>query len=218
MRRIFHSLIMLLLMASAAIAQDRPSAVPAKSATDEAMAVLIATYPELQQGRIGWTIAMVGDRLVLVARQRQSPFEAIASDAPMLLRAQVTIDETGRLRSMQIDGAAAKSQELATARASATIQRDPDEGLRAARARVPPSATEASEALVTDGLRRLLKIAEADPPRFTKGSARVDAVPDETPSLTWEASALGKDDDGREVSYTFAFEPFNGRLVSVVRR
>jgi hypothetical protein len=184
----------LLVIATAtnALAQDRRPAVPA--IVREAQELLIAAYPELREGRLSWRIAPTESGVVVEARPQASPFEETLG-AP-LVAAVVRADEHGRVQELHADGAL-----IVAVRQKA---RDPR-----IRARFSPDDPATVESLVPEGL-----LARLSAPTLRARSFADDRSQGE--ALAWQVDV--ESTDLAPLRYTLAFEPVEGRLLSVVRR
>ena len=176
----------------------------------EAQGLLIAAYPELREGRITWRVDATAERVVVEARRATSPLDiAATSAAPALVSAAIAIDERGQLVTLEAGGTL-----LATARrkaAGAARQRDASDALKRGGAKYAPDSDASTlDSLVPAGLQRKLGTTAVRETEFRATSESLSEA------LTWRVEVESAETVPRR--YTLAFEPVEGRLVSVVRR
>jgi hypothetical protein len=191
-RRVLVGALLMTATATHALAQDRRPVVPA--VVREAQELLIAAYPELREGRLSWRIAPTESGVMLEVRPQMSPFEEMAG-AP-LVAATVMADEHGRVQELRADGSL-----IAVARQKALNQ--------AIRAKFAPDDPAAIESLVPEGLPARLRAPTLRARSFAGDASRGEAQ-------AWHVDVESNDTVPQR--YTLVFEPFEGRLVSVVRR
>jgi hypothetical protein len=184
----------LLMTASAttAFAQDRRPAVPAL--VREAQELLIAAYPELREGRLSWRIVPTESGVAVEARAQTSPFEE-TSAAP-LVAATVVADEHGRMQELRTEGALIAAARAKGSNPTTEPQFAPDD----------PAAV---ETLVPAGLQARLQAPTLRARSFTGDGSQGEAP-------AWQVDV--ESTDLVPLRYTLAFEPVEGRLLSVVRR
>jgi hypothetical protein len=191
-RRVVGGALLLIATATPALGQDRRPAVPAL--VREAQELLIAAYPELREGRLSWRIVPTESGVTVDARVQTSPFEE-AHSAP-LVAATVVTDEHGRIQELHADGAL-----IAAARAKAANP--------TTQPRFAPDDPAAVEGLVPAGLQARLQAPTLRARSFT-GDGSQDGAP------AWQVDVESNDPVPQR--FTLAFEPVEGRLLSVVRR
>jgi hypothetical protein len=191
-RRALVGALLMSATATPAFAQDRRPAVPAL--VREAQELLIAAYPELREGRLSWRILPIESGVAVEVRAQTSPFEE-PSSAP-LVAATVVADEHGRVQELHADGAL-----IAVARQKALNP--------AVRPKFAPDDPAAVEGLVPAGLQARLQAPTLRARSFT-GDGSQDGAP------AWHVDV--ESNDPVPERYTLAFEPVEGRLLSVVRR
>jgi len=196
-------------------AQGPPGAATAR--VRAAQAVLLTAYPELRTRRVTWRVQPTPTGLVVVldARAPLGPFEPPPPpSAEPLVRATVELDDAGTVRALRAVGTAVGTARLAALRATlgSPTERVAADALRAASARFVPDPTTDTRGLAPAGVRTVLGAPDLRSPRFALAR-------DETgDSLTWRVELERTVGGVVTRSYTLVVDPFDGRLISLVRR
>jgi hypothetical protein len=198
MKRTIAGVVLAAAMATDAPAQEARATVP--RSVLEAQELLVAAYPELREGRMAWRVEPTTSGVAVEAAPARLSFDAPPPLA--LVAATLLADEEGRVQELRVAGAlidAARAKLVGRSSSAPTN----------ARAKFPPDDPDALESLVPAGLQ-----ARLGAPTVRERTFRTEGSEDE--AQTWRVEV--ESPDVVPVRYTLVFEPFEGRLLSVVRR
>ena len=179
----------------------------------EIQGILIAAFPELRSGRLTWSLEVDKDRATVHVVPASELLRGPSSSPPrQLLSAEIAIDLTGRVAQLSTSGVLVGTERLDTLRMEALSQSETYIRGRlqsSGAAFFPRTAPSPAPILVSEGLARALSVGSVSDARFLYSSQSPDLL------LTWEVQ--GQPAQGTASPTTVNFEPFSGRLVSVVR-
>jgi hypothetical protein len=180
----------------------------------EIQGILIAAYAELRSGRLTWSFDVDQEKVTVGVSPAAALLPPISSALPRgrLLTADVTPSPDGRVAQLSVAGTLAGTERLAALRSAVLGGSDAfvRGQLQARGAAFSPSSDPSLKpSLVDDGLARALALHGGIETRFLYGASRPEL------SLTWEVQS--RPARGAATTATINFEPFTGRLVSVLR-
>jgi hypothetical protein len=198
-------------MTATASAQEPPVLREAPGVEDVRQ-LLIASYPELREGRVNWRVTTTAAGLLVEAHRVETPFAPLPDATAALVTGTAVVDQEGQLESLLAGGTVLEAVRMKAATLAARRPRDVDQALKGARAKFAPSDDEKAATLVPPGVQAVLKTSK------TRGQTfRADPPPDKVKEgLTWELEVEGAAVGA--AAFTLVFEPLEGRLMSVVRR
>jgi hypothetical protein len=171
--------------------------------------LLVAAYPELRQGRLEWLVEHDTTGITVTVREAVDPLSG-AAVPEALLKAMVELDDAGSLVALRARGPLAR----------------------------PPAFIKLREALAAGGAMPSNEVLKSEMAQFVEGETDVSQLVKSLPraflaevglasfqTLTTEGGEPGtwtvdivRQQRTADARYVFTFEPFEGRLLSVVRR